>query len=151
MIAKIILTALVALIAYMVYKNNTTPSYLGVNDGQFSPMPTTPNAVSTQTNDAEKRVEPLIFSDRSHAKNSVAMVLDKMGNNEVVVDSGDYMHVIFTTPTMKFHDDLELYFDTESNTLQYRSQSRTGYSDKGLNRNRYSEFSQRFAEAESQE
>lgn len=140
MLSKIITTLIVVVIAYMFYKNNTVPSYIGVEEGKLAPMPSTPNAVSSQTDDSEKRVESISFDDADKAKKRVMAVLNKMTGNEVITDEGDYMHVVFTTPTMKFHDDVELYFDTENGVLHYRSQSRTGYSDKGLNRARYNEF-----------
>lgn len=38
---------------------------------------------------------------------------------------------------MKYHDDIEIYFDDSTKLIQYRSASRAGYSDMGLNRERY--------------
>jgi uncharacterized protein (DUF1499 family) len=38
---------------------------------------------------------------------------------------------------MRFHDDLEFYFDDENKFVHFRSSSRIGYSDMGLNRARY--------------
>lgn len=141
MILKII-SAVIALGAgFMVYKNNALPHYLGVVDGKFAPMPSSPNAVSSQTDDPEKQVSALPFTNLAEAKKSVKTVLETLGNNEVVAEEEAYMHVVFTTPTMKYHDDLELYFDTTDNIIEYRSQSRVGYSDRGLNRERYNAFS----------
>lgn len=141
MITKIIVTLLVVLVGYMFYKNNTMPSYLGIHEGKFAPMPSTPNAVSSQTDDPEKAVAALPFTDLDSTKQKVVSVLNTMGGNKIVENDHDYMHVVFTTPTMKYKDDVELYFDTDNGLLHYRSQSRTGYSDKGLNRERYNQFS----------
>ncbi|WP_083399980.1 DUF1499 domain-containing protein [Vibrio barjaei] len=141
MIAKIIITLLVVLVGYMFYKNSNAPSYLGIHNGKFAPMPSTPNAVSSQTDDPEKSVDALSFKDLGSAKQKVVSVLSTMGGNKIEEDDGNYLHVVFTTPTMKYNDDVELYFDTNSGLLHYRSQSRTGYSDKGLNRERYNQFS----------
>jgi uncharacterized protein (DUF1499 family) len=104
-------------------------------------MPSTPHAVSSQTDDPEKSVDALSFKDLGSAKQKVVSVLSTMGGNKIEEDDGNYLHVVFTTPTMKYNDDVELYFDTNSGLLHYRSQSRTGYSDKGLNRERYNQFS----------
>ncbi|WCE31316.1 DUF1499 domain-containing protein [Vibrio sp. SCSIO 43137] len=140
MIYKIVIAVVLALVAYMFYKNSVTPSYLGVNSGKFAEMPSSPNAVSSQTDMEEKFVEPLPFQDSDKAIQDINRVLSQMSGNEVVVSDGNYLHVVFTTPTMKYKDDLELYLDDSSKQLHYRSQSRVGYSDAGLNRARYDEF-----------
>lgn len=103
-------------------------------------MPSSPNAVSSQTKIPEKQVQPIAFDDLATAKSRALAALKSLGGNEIVTDSGDYVHAVFTTPMMRFHDDVELYFDADSGVMHYRSQSRTGYSDRGLNRARYDEF-----------
>lgn len=147
MISKIITTLAVVLIGYMFYKNNSMPSYLGVDDGQLSRMPSTPNAVSSQTKIPEKQVQPIAFDDLATAKARALAALKTLGRNEVVTDNGDYVHAVFTTPLMRFHDDVELYFDADNGVMHYRSQSRTGYSDAGVNRARYNEFVKAFQQA----
>lgn len=144
MLAKIltsILIAIVSVIGYMFIKNNKVPNYVGVTGGKFAPLPSTPNAVSSQSTDANRRVAPLPFTDITSAKETINKVLVQMGNNEIYSEKPNYLHIIFTTPTMKYHDDVELYFDTSSGIIHYRSQSRIGYSDRGLNRERYNTFS----------
>ena len=124
----------------MFYNNSTTPSYRGVYQGQFSPMPSSPNAVSTQTDQDEKRVEPISYTDIETAKKKVKKVLAQLTGNEIQSEDAFYMHVVFTTNTMKYNDDVELYFDESKKQIHYRSQSRVGYSDRGLNRERYNQF-----------
>lgn len=141
MIYKIALSFIIALIAFMIYKNNSMPSYLGMTDNRFSPMPSSPNAVSSHTDLEDKKVQPLAFESIDDAKKNVKRVLAQMPNNTIHTDTIEYMHIVFTTETMKYHDDVELFFDTTANLIHYRSQSRVGYSDKGLNRDRYNQFS----------
>jgi uncharacterized protein (DUF1499 family) len=126
----------------MFYKNNTTPGYLGLTNNQFSPMPSSPNAVSSQTDIEDKRVEPLPFTHLEDAKKNVKRVFAQLPSNAIMTENDNYIHVVFTTETMKYKDDVELYFDQESMVIHYRSQSRVGYSDKGLNRERYNQFSE---------
>jgi uncharacterized protein (DUF1499 family) len=38
---------------------------------------------------------------------------------------------------MKYHDDVEFYIDSIAQQVHFRSASRAGYSDRGLNRQRY--------------
>ncbi|WP_375749884.1 DUF1499 domain-containing protein [Vibrio sp. HN007] len=147
MILKIISAVIALGVGFMVYKNSAQPDYLGVVDGKFAPVPSSPNAVSTQSDDPEKLVAPLSFDDITHAKKSVYNVLTTMGGNEIVTDDEFYMHVVFTTPTMKYRDDLELYFNIDEKQIEYRSQSRVGYSDRGLNRERYDSFVKLYKES----
>ncbi|MDB1126268.1 DUF1499 domain-containing protein [Vibrio algarum] len=142
MIYKIALVLIVVLVAFMFYKNNVTPSYIGVADGQLSPMPSSPNAVSSQTDVEDKKVAPFTFNSIDDAKKNVKRVFAQLPSNSVELEREDYLHVIFTTETMKFHDDVELYFDEKNKLIHYRSQSRVGYSDRGLNKARYEQFSE---------
>jgi|LLEJ01.1.fsa_nt_gi uncharacterized protein (DUF1499 family) len=142
MIYKIVLILVIGLGAFMFYKNNATPAYLGLKNNQLAPMPSSPNAVSSQTDIEEKKVNPLSFTSIDDAKKNVKRVFAQLPNNSVEVENDNYMHVIFTTETMRFHDDVELFFDLENQTIHYRSQSRVGYSDRGLNKTRYEQFSE---------
>ena len=52
----------------------------------------------------------------------------------------DYLYAVFTSPLMRFKDDVEVYIDESSNLVHFRSASRVGYSDLGVNRKRYEAF-----------
>ncbi len=146
MIYKIALILVAGLIAFMVYKNNVTPSYLGLHNGQFSPVPSSPNAVSSQTDIEEKQVEPLPFTSIVDAKKNVKRTLAQLSGNRIETEKSNYIHIVFTTETMKYHDDVELYFDEKAKLIHYRSQSRVGYSDRGLNKQRYQQFSELYTQ-----
>jgi uncharacterized protein (DUF1499 family) len=47
----------------------------------------------------------------------------------------EYVHAVFQTPTMRFHDDVELLVQA-GGVIQVRSISRFGYGDHGVNRAR---------------
>lgn len=142
MILKTALAVVLALVAFMLYKNSTFPSYLGVKNGAFAPMPSSPNAVSSQTDIEAKRVSPLPYTNLLESKKKVKQVLAQLPNNSIVYEEDNYMHIVFTTQTMKYNDDVELYFDENESLIHYRSQSRVGYSDGGLNRQRYIQFAE---------
>ena len=146
MLYKVALTLVAALVAFMIYKNNTTPSYLGLHESKLAPMPSTPNAVSSQTDDNEKHVAPLPFETIEDAKKKIKRVLAQLSGNTVQTEHDNYLHVVFTTNTMRYKDDVELYFDQENKLIHYRSQSRVGYSDKGLNLARYDRFASLYNE-----
>lgn len=134
-----IISVLVAAAAiFMIAKNTMTPSGLGVKNGQLAPMPNSPNAVSSQTKDEKKKVEPFPFKGNLKAtKDAVKRMLLTYGNIEIRTKEINYIHAVSTTPLMRYHDDLEFYFDEKAGLVHFRSASRIGYSDMGLNRERY--------------
>lgn len=116
-------------------------SKLGVHNGQLAAMPDTPNAVSSQTDDASKHVDALPM--QGSAKETLTKILaclQEMGNNTVTTQLDNYIHAVFVTPFMKYHDDVEFYIDTANNKVQFRSASRVGKSDLGANKARYDAF-----------
>lgn len=121
----------------MFIKNNKMPE-LGHKNGVLKELSKKPNGVSTQTNQADKKVLPLPFKeDLSATKTAVIKASQAFGACEIVEETDTYIHMVFTTGTMKYKDDVEFYFDTETQQVEYRSESRVGYSDMGLNKDRY--------------
>lgn len=138
---KIIAVIIVLLALQMFIKNSKTPSNLGVKDGKLAPVPKSPNAVSSQCDNPEKKVDPIPFiSDLDKSKESIKSALKSYGGIEIIKEDDNYIHAISTTKTMKYKDDLEFYFDVENKIIQFRSASRVGYSDRGLNRDRYNKM-----------
>jgi len=118
-------------------KNNTIPPNLGVNGGRLAELPDSPNAVSSQTDSAERKVEPLAFrGDLQETKQFFVFILKQLGA-QIVAEEEEYLHAVFQTPVIPFKDDVELYFDRENAIIHYRSASRVGYYDFGVNRKRY--------------
>lgn len=58
----------------------------------------------------------------------------------MIKDEKNYIHAVFKTGGMKFKDDAEFYFDERNKLIHFRSASRVGYSDIGLNRKRYNKI-----------
>lgn len=111
---------------------------LGVNDGLFNSLPESPNCVSSQTDQSDKYVEPLAFKETLQvSKEHIIIALEAYGDIEIIEMTDTYIYAVATTEKMKFHDDIEIYFDDETSMVHYRSSSRAGYSDMGLNRDRY--------------
>ena len=134
---SVFLAIILVVTAYMIIKNNSTPA-LGMTDGQFKALSSKPNGVSTQAESVEKRVDPLPFSgDLLTTKANIIKASRMFGTCEIINESENYIHMVFTTGKMKYNDDVEFYFDVDKKIVEYRSESRVGYSDMGLNRERY--------------
>lgn len=127
----------------MVLQNQKPQIALGLENGKLREVPIKPNAVSTQTNQADKKIEPLLLkASVKQSKEAMISALKTYGGIEIKQETENYIYAIATTDKMKFHDDIEIYFDETNKVIQYRSASRVGYSDMGLNKARYEKISQ---------
>jgi len=124
---KAILIILI-LLMIPIYINNVTPN-LGIDEGQLKPLKASPNGVSSYSED--KYVEAFLYSEDTMSDlKSVALSL----GGDLITEDNNYMHFVFST-RLGFKDDVEFYYDGQ--LIQFRSQSRLGYSDMGLNLSRY--------------
>jgi uncharacterized protein (DUF1499 family) len=145
-ILLIVLLAVVALILVLIiysgltiFIQNRKPHIsLGLENGKLREIPNKKNAVSTETSFSDKLVSPMVFKDNLElTKSSLKKALEAYGGIVIIKEEDNYIYAVATTPTMRFHDDLEIYFDEANRIIHFRSASRAGYSDMGLNRQRY--------------
>ena len=137
-VAAIVTGIIILIVVLAAEKNNAIPANIGVKDGVLAPLPDSPNAVSSQTDQTEKRVNPLpFFGDIEQTKTRVKIAVAEFGGALILTEKPDYLHVVFTVPVIPFKDDVEFFFSEKDNQVHYRSASRVGYSDLGVNRKRY--------------
>lgn len=55
---------------------------------------------------------------------------------EVISENSNYIYAEFTSLIMRYVDDVEFYFDEKTKLLHFRSASRLGTGDLGVNRKR---------------
>ena len=140
-ILYIILGVIVVAVLKMFVGNVKTPSNLGVNNGKLAPLPKSPNAVSSQTDKQDFYVEPFPFKENAmKTKSAISEAINSYGGGQIVVDEPIYERYLFTTAGMHYHDDVEFYLDEKAKVVHFRSASRVGYSDMGLNKERYNEI-----------
>ncbi|MCA1012167.1 DUF1499 domain-containing protein [Halobacillus halophilus] len=119
--------------------------YLGVKDGRLAECPNSPNCVSTQTDQSDKQMEPLPFhGDLNSTKETLKKVLQEMERTKVEIEEEHYIHALVITKLLRFKDDVEFYLDESSQQVHFRSASRTGYSDMGVNRKRMKAFTEAY-------
>ncbi|MHC5212462.1 MAG: DUF1499 domain-containing protein [Planctomycetota bacterium] len=110
---------------------------MGLVDGRLAPCPDRPNCVSSQTDDAARRVEPLHFEGPPEdAWQRLMTTLRAMPRTQIVQEQDGYAHAEVTTALLRFIDDLEFLLDARAGVIHVRSASRVGYSDMGTNRRR---------------
>lgn len=122
---------------------NKHKSELGVKNGRLSPLSRKPNCVSTQAEAKSKQVPPLGYQKAvSDQMQRVIKTVESMPGAKIKQCEGNYLYAVFTTKIMRFKDDVEIYLDEAEKKLHFRSASRLGYSDLGVNRKRYEQFVQ---------
>lgn len=131
-------------------QNQKPKIQLGLVDGRLKEIPDKDNAVSTDTVLVKKQIKPLPFKETT-VKSQEAMLeaLASYGGIEIVTEEAGYIYAVATTGKMKYHDDIEIYFDEEAKIIRYRSASRAGYSDMGLNRERYEKLTELYMRIEN--
>ncbi|MEC3884978.1 DUF1499 domain-containing protein [Halobacillus sp. HZG1] len=119
--------------------------YIGVKNGRLSECPTSPNCVSTQTDQEEKRMDALVFTkDLETTKSLIKEILSERQRTTIETENENYIHAVVESKWIKFKDDVEFYFDQKDEVVHFRSASRVGYSDFGVNKNRMEAISQHY-------
>jgi uncharacterized protein (DUF1499 family) len=99
--------------------------------------PSSPNCVSTQAQDEGHAIAPIRYrKSRAEAKEALKEIVRSLPRTKLVEEDESYLHYEFTSLMLRFVDDVEFVFDDESKTIHFRSASRTGYGDLGVNRRR---------------
>ncbi|MBM7580229.1 DUF1499 domain-containing protein [Jeotgalibacillus terrae] len=108
-----------------------------LESGKLLPLKDKPNNVSTQTDHDDKRMEPFPYrGSKEESKKRIKSILESM-NNIVIKNENDHMvYAIATSSFFKFKDDIDFLFSDEEKVIHYRSASRVGYSDMGVNKKR---------------
>ncbi len=114
----------------------------------LAPCPDSPNCVNTyQQTEGFERMEPLVFDGSArNAMNQLKAIIESMPRTELVADENDYLKVVFTIAVFGFKDDVEFLVDQEDSVINFRSASRTGYYDFGVNRSRMEDIREAWEE-----
>jgi uncharacterized protein (DUF1499 family) len=123
---------------------SSPPADLGVHNGRLKPPSATDNSVSSQAalypdnpQHQAAQIAPLpLRGDGPMTIARLRAVVEAMAGAKVVRSDADYLYAQYTTPLMKFVDDVEFWYDPAAQVIQVRSASRVGEGDMGVNRKR---------------
>jgi uncharacterized protein (DUF1499 family) len=102
----------------------------------LQPCPDKPNCVSTEAVDAHA-IAPIRFQGTPAAAHSrLVEAIATIPRSRIVSDDGKTVRAEFTTLIFRFVDDAVFVIDAPSGTIHFRSASRVGHSDLGVNRRR---------------
>ncbi len=104
---------------------------------QLAPCPDKPNCVSTEAQNERHAIGPLRYhKTRAEAKEALKQLVHVLPRATLIEEDETYLHYEFTSFLFRFVDDVEFLFDEGTKTIHFRSASRTGYGDFGVNRKR---------------
>lgn len=113
------------------------PTNLGVTDGRLAPCPESPNCVSTQAEDHDHWIAPMTYQgDTETVIETLESIVRQMPRTRVIEKSQNYLSAEFRSAFFQFTDDVEFFVEAESGRIHFRSASRVGRSDLGVNRER---------------
>ncbi len=116
---------------------------------RLRPCPRTPNCVATGPGGRPgQRMEPIPYRDGAAARERLRAILRKLPRTRIVEDDlagSGYLHAEVRSALLRFVDDVELVFDDKAGLLFFRSASRLGRSDFGVNRRRMEAIRRDFA------
>ena len=123
------------------------PTNLGVQSGQLAPCPISPNCVSSFSQDAEHKINPLAYtSTPAQAMADLKKVIQSLERTQIISQTDNYLYAEFSSALMGFVDDVEFLLDEEQKAIQVRSASRLGESDLGVNRKRIETIRAKFSQ-----
>jgi len=67
-------------------------------------------------------------------------ILRNLPRTRIVRQEPDYLKAVCRSRIFRFPDDVEFVFDDEARQIHFRSASRIGYGDRGVNRRRMKEI-----------
>jgi uncharacterized protein (DUF1499 family) len=117
--------------------------------GRLKPCPSSPNCVSTRAAVPGQQMAPLPYrGDRARSRRLILSIVGAMPRTTIVSQTDAYIHVEFRSRLFGFVDDVEFLFDDEGAVIHFRSASRSGYSDMGVNRKRMEGISEAYQRAD---
>ena len=133
---------------WLVERASPMPDNLGVANGRLAPCPNSPNCVSTQATDEEHGIAPIEYTvGTTVAQATILAILQADPQFSIISTTPTYIHAEARTAVWQFIDDVEFFFDEADSLIHFRSASRLGYGDGGINRRRMEEISTEFQTA----
>ena len=111
----------------------------------LTPCPDSPNCVSTKSNDPGHAMPPLPYlKSGQESMDRLVGIVHEMKRANIVAATPTYLHVEFRSALFRFVDDVEFVLEDSARLIHFRSASRTGYYDFGVNRRRMKDISDRY-------
>ena len=129
---------IIAIILFFLGESSRNSQPPGPINGNLSRCSAKPNCVcSVYEDDVAHYIDPIAFTRQYEVFDMLILAEPLPAMGGLIQHKNDnYIAAIFSSPILKFVDDLEIKFDPINEIMHFRSASRVGYSDLGVNRNR---------------
>lgn len=123
---------LLLLISTTVFSNENILSMKPLNQ-----CPDSPNCVSSQSHSPSHKISPLPYtSSPDEVIQYIKKVMLTFPRTTFTEEKDNYLHIEFKSLIFRFIDDVEIIIDETEKMIHFRSASRVGHSDLGVNRRR---------------
>jgi uncharacterized protein (DUF1499 family) len=118
---------------------------------RLAPCKRTPNCVSTAAPEGPQRMDPIPYAGPlAQARARLVEVLRRRPRTRIVGEEPDSLKVECASAFFHFVDDVDFIFDDAAKRIHFRSASRLGRKDFGVNRKRMEEIAAAFATRSSE-
>jgi uncharacterized protein (DUF1499 family) len=100
----------------------------------LAPCGSFPNCASSVNDSASSYVKPLPSTQKQWLE--LKQWIGNQAGWVLMIDDANFLHVVVSTPTLGFKDDLQLLFINQQQLIHVRSSSRLGIGDMGVNAKR---------------
>lgn len=126
------------------------PENLGLQDGQLSPCPESPNCVCSQCDSLDHQMNPWDYSgSTADAMTDLKSSISILPRTQIVEADDDYLYAESKSLLFRFVDDVEFFIDDIEKKIHFRSASRVGRSDLGVNRKRMKKLAESFQQMQA--
>jgi len=144
MMKKTVLSFLLGIFSLAGCTSSGTPA-IGVLDGKLKPCPASSNCVSSQSPGERHGMEAIPYiTTVKEAKERLRDIIKGMEESSIVMEKDDYIHAEYRSAIFRFVDDVEFYLDDTRKLIHFRSASRVGNYDFGVNRKRMETIRKKF-------
>ena len=135
---KLVFSSIILYASFMLTScSGTRPLDIGISNNSLKACPEKPNCVSSFASTEGHKIEALTLDPKDKASlGKVKAAAQSLGNGVLVSETDEYLYYEFTSTIMRYVDDVEFYFPKGGTMVHFRSASRLGHSDLGVNRER---------------
>jgi len=138
----LIITITVLAVFFVLGKQSQKDQPPILSDGKLTKCSSKPNCVCSEYPSDDKRfIEPITENTENVTISKLESIILEMGGT-TVSKTDNYISSTFTSSFFGFVDDFEIRIDETSGDILFRSGSRVGYSDRGVNKKRVELFKQ---------
>ncbi|HEU0013850.1 MAG TPA: DUF1499 domain-containing protein [Longimicrobium sp.] len=129
----------------------TAPRGVSAPGAGLAPCPPSPNCVSTEAAAARHAMPPIAYTGPAEAAQAHARAaLLAEPRTRIVLEAPGYLRAEARSRIFRFVDDVEVVIDGAARVVRFRSVSRLGHGDLGVNRRRMTRFTERFRALQAQ-